>query len=48
MVEELLMNILGNKGPPAGLPTRDNWQTKVTEDDAESRGDPEVWEAYDL
>lgn len=53
MVQELLLNLFsggrgGPPGPPRGPPpaSRD-WQTKVTDDDAESKKNDEVWEAYD-
>jgi hypothetical protein len=51
MVQELLMNLLGTRGAPATGPpaaARDDWEAKVTDDDAKSKDEAEAWEAYDL
>lgn len=53
VVQELLLNAFsggrgGPSGPSRGPPSAaQDWQTKVTDDDAESRKDPDIWEAYD-
>lgn len=52
MAQELLMNLLGGRNVPIprpydSPPEGHDWQTKVAEEDTESKAEPEVWEAYD-